>query len=156
MTKNDVINYILDEEQGYVNDPEDPGGETNWGISKRSYPHLNIKSLTRAEAFRIYETDYWAKMHGHHYDIKDALIIVDCAVNQGRHTATVLLQTILGVQVDGVIGPKTLSAYTRKGLDYSEFAAQRMVLYGNNKKFKTYGKGWSRRLMRTVIRCAQG
>lgn len=156
MTKNDVINYILDEEQGYVNDPQDPGGETNWGISKRSYPNLNIKALTKAEAFRIYENDYWAPMHCHHYAVNTALMIMDCAVNQGKHTATVILQNCLGVPADGVIGPKTLSAYTKRGINYAEFAAQRMKRYAELPTFKIYGLGWSRRLMRTVVRCALG
>jgi hypothetical protein len=53
---NDLINNW---EGGYVNDPQDPGGETNMGISKRSYPNEDIKNLTRDEAIAIYYRDFW-------------------------------------------------------------------------------------------------
>ena len=53
------INRILGHEGGYVNDPQDPGGETNWGISKRSYPGEDIKNLTLDQAAAIYRRDYW-------------------------------------------------------------------------------------------------
>jgi len=52
---------ILRHEGGYVNHPNDPGGETNYGISKRQYPHLDIKNLTREQAKVIYYYDYWVK-----------------------------------------------------------------------------------------------
>ena len=54
---------VLKWEGGYVNDPKDPGGETNMGISKRSYPDLDIKALTRDEAVAIYFRDFWEKYH---------------------------------------------------------------------------------------------
>ena len=43
----DAVEIVLQNEKGYVNDPADPGGETNWGISRRAYPHLDIANLTR-------------------------------------------------------------------------------------------------------------
>ena len=49
-------------EKGYVNDPNDPGGETKYGISKRSYPNIDIKNLTLAEAKVIYKRDFWNKL----------------------------------------------------------------------------------------------
>ncbi len=57
-----AANDLLDNwEGGYVDDPADPGGETNFGISKRSYPDLDIKALTRDEAIAIYYRDFWQK-----------------------------------------------------------------------------------------------
>ena len=50
----DAIDVILAQEGGYSNDSEDPGGETQWGISKRSYPSINIRELSRAQAIEIY------------------------------------------------------------------------------------------------------
>ena len=55
----DAIKVILKHEGGYVNDSDDPGGETNMGISKRAYPEIDIKRLTEAEATAIYYDDYW-------------------------------------------------------------------------------------------------
>ncbi|WP_425526518.1 glycosyl hydrolase 108 family protein [Xanthomonas oryzae] len=55
---------MLSHEGGYVNDPRDPGGETQWGISKRAYPELNIRALTRDQAIEIYRRDYWGARAG--------------------------------------------------------------------------------------------
>ncbi len=56
---NKAVRIILAHEGGYVNHPADPGGETNMGISKRSYPDLDIKNLTVAMAKEIYFRDFW-------------------------------------------------------------------------------------------------
>ena len=53
------LNFVLKWEGEYSNDPSDPGGETKYGISKRAYPELDIKSLTKEDAARIYYRDYW-------------------------------------------------------------------------------------------------
>lgn len=51
--------FVFHEEGGYVFDPHDPGGETNMGISKRMYPNLDIRNLTKVQAAEIYKRDYW-------------------------------------------------------------------------------------------------
>ncbi len=57
-----AVDDLIDNwEGGYVSDPDDPGGETNMGISKRSYPTLDIKHLTRDDAVAIYYRDFWQK-----------------------------------------------------------------------------------------------
>ena len=58
------IEVVLKSEGGYVNDPHDPGGETNFGISKRAYPSVDIKHLTKEGAIAIYKKDYWDKIKG--------------------------------------------------------------------------------------------
>jgi len=51
LTKFDeIIEVVLEHEGGYVNDPDDPGGETNFGIAKRSHPDVDIKNLTKEGA----------------------------------------------------------------------------------------------------------
>ncbi len=54
-----AVENVLFHEGGYVNNPVDPGGETKFGISKRSYPTLDIKNLTKDDAVNIYYNDYW-------------------------------------------------------------------------------------------------
>ena len=49
----EAVKQVLKHEGGYVNDPVDPGGETNMGISKKAYPYLNIKELTEKDAIDI-------------------------------------------------------------------------------------------------------
>lgn len=66
---------------GYTNDPDDPGGETKWGVSKRAHPHLDIKNLTLAEATEIYEAEYWNAAHCDEIEMPKALAVFDTFVN---------------------------------------------------------------------------
>jgi lysozyme family protein len=122
-----AFNKLIKIEGKYVNDPDDPGGETNYGISKRSYPNLDIRSLTKDDAKRIYLKDFWSVL-GCHQIQSDILAsqLFDFGVNAGTETAARMLQTILNkyfpgnsLSVDGLIGPLTLekmSALTPVGL----------------------------------------
>jgi lysozyme family protein len=110
-----AIEVVLAHEGGYVNNPVDPGGETKYGISKRSYPNVDIKNLTIAQAKQIYLTDFWQP---YPFDkiANDAFAtkLFDTSVNVGSKRAFKFVQTALNqmdenVVVDGVIGPKTLS-----------------------------------------------
>ena len=60
-TFNNIIEVVLQHEGGYVNDPNDLGGETKYGITKRFYPDVDIKNLTKEQAKTIYHTDYWRR-----------------------------------------------------------------------------------------------
>lgn len=59
----EFIPFIFKWEGGYENDPDDPGGETNFGIDKRSHPEVDIRALTQEKAREIYWKEYWVK-HG--------------------------------------------------------------------------------------------
>lgn len=54
-----AVTFTIKHEGGYVDNSNDPGGETNYGISKREYPNLDIKNLSVADAITIYKRDYW-------------------------------------------------------------------------------------------------
>lgn len=58
-----AMQFIIPHEGGYVNNPNDPGGETNYGIAKRSHPDVDIKNLTLAQALNIYLNEYWNFNH---------------------------------------------------------------------------------------------
>ena len=111
-----IINVVLEHEGGYVNDPNDKGGETKFGISKRSYPNVDIKNLTLNDAKAIYKRDFWDNQpYKNIVDIKLATKVFDLSVNMGSSQANKLLQRALratGQQVveDGVLGIKTLAA----------------------------------------------
>lgn len=68
---------------GLVNDPDDPGGLTKWGISKRAYPHLDIANLTRQQAEVIYFKDYWALLGCVALPWPLQLVHFDAGVNHG-------------------------------------------------------------------------
>lgn len=111
-----AIASVLGHEGGYVNDPVDAGGETNWGISKRSYPKVDIKNLTRDGAIAIYRRDWWDK-YGYERIADQAVAtkVFNLAVNMGAKPAHELLQQALRAvdlptTVDGTLGPQTLLA----------------------------------------------
>lgn len=105
-----AIKYVLQHEGGLVNDPADPGGLTNRGITQRDYPHIDIRALTEAETIAIYRKDYWRPVYDEMTDADAACKIFDMAVNMGHRQAHKLLQRGVGVDDDGVFGPVTLAA----------------------------------------------
>lgn len=150
-----AVDFVFKHEGGYVSDPKDPGGTTNFGISARAYPRLDIKALTRTEAMTVYFRDYWQAASCEHLPPAVALIHFDTAVNQGVGAAIRLLQASAGVPMDGNIGPKTIAAVNAKGARsmVEEYAARRMHRYGGTVNFDRYGLGWSRRLMACLSLC---
>jgi lysozyme family protein len=142
------IERILGHEGKYVHNPVDPGGETNWGISKRSYPHLNIEALTREQAIEIYRTDFWAKVNG--ADLYDGVAYqaLDFAVHSGINTATRYLQRALGVADDGHFGPMSLAA--SKAMSESDqimlLIAERLDFTRKLQGWKEFGLGWVGRM----------
>jgi hypothetical protein len=87
-----ALAFVLRWEGGYSNDPHDPGGETKFGISKRSYPDVNIKDLTRESAAAIYRRDYWDVMHCDTRGPSMGLAVFDSAVNCGIARTTLWLE----------------------------------------------------------------
>lgn len=146
------INRLLSNEGGYVNDPKDPGGETNWGISKRSYPHVDIKGLTRDQAIAIYKADFWDPISLDEAPLGISYQMLDFAVNSGIQTAIRALQRAVGVADDGVVGNHTRAAIaaTEKHDLIMLFLAERLVFMTNCKNWDAAGKGWARRIAKNL------
>lgn len=144
---NKALKVVLQYEGGYVNDTKDPGGETKYGISKRSYPHLDIKSLSLKDVEPIYRKDYWQVCACDQMPWPVSMVVFDTAVNMGVKTAAQILQEVVGAKADGVIGPKTIT----KVMDsvwpniIIDFTTQRIIRYTKTKNWDVYGKGWTRR-----------
>ena len=118
----EIIEVVLEHEGGYVNDPKDPGGETNFGIAKRSNPDVDIKNLTKAEASLIYKTKYWDKNKVESLPEELWHIYFDCCVNMGKSRAVKILQQAANgkganIDVDGGLGPNTLKAISNVELE---------------------------------------
>lgn len=147
MSFDSAIAFVLSYEAGYVNDPQDPGGETNFGISKRSYPSLDIKVLTRERAVEIYRKDFWTRCRCDDLPPGIAFLMMDTAVNQGPQRAVQMLQQALGVKADGVIGPSTIQAalQAKESVLIAEFVARRCSAYAMTANVQRYGLGWMRR-----------
>ena len=140
-----------DLEGGYVNDPLDPGRETHWGISKRSYPELNIRDLKREEAIVIYRRDFWAPLCCQDLPPAVAIVLFDSAVNQGQRPAIEMLQAALEVEVDGLMGPMTVTSARglskdSLALSLALFMARRGIRYSRHSMFPRYGLGWFKRM----------
>lgn len=134
-------------EAGYVNDPTDPGGETKYGISKRSYPDLDIANLTLDGAQGIYASDYWRACSCDQMPWPLCLFVFDMAVNQGQATARIALQRTLEVNADGDIGPVTLAAASRMNDEQlALFLTARAFRYLQAPNFGIDGHGWFKRL----------
>lgn len=155
-----AVAIVLRQEGGYVDHPDDPGGETNFGISKRRYPDEDIKRLTRERAIELYRRDYWVPGQCERLPERIAIAYFDACVNHGVEGGSAeipgaprLLQRAVrhfrpDVVEDGDVGPITERAVwavdPRQLL--VEFLAQRALRYADISTFPTFGRGWMRRL----------
>lgn len=124
-----IIPFIIEQEGGYAHHPSDPGGETKFGISKRSYPHLNIRDLTPQDAVRIYYDDYWKDEWGK-LGFALAACMLDTSVNMGMGRANQFLKACQGNYV----------TYLQLRL------AKYKELIEKNPKLKVFEKGWMNRM----------
>ena len=157
-----AFQYVIQNEGGYVFDKNDPGGETKFGISKRSYPALNIKDLTLEEAKKIYYRDYWIK--GRFEEISSGSVatqVFDFSVNLGIRASVIVLQRALrsvgiNVQEDGLMGPQTFSAASNSeprcllAAIKSEAAGYYRQIVAKNPSQQKFLKGWLNRAYRVI------
>ena len=159
---NAALAHVLLFEGAYSDHPLDPGGATNLGITQAVLQHYrgqpvskdDVRALTKKEAAAIYKQNYWEPACCGSLPSGVDFAVFDCAVNQGVGRAARFLQQAANVAPDGKIGPATLAAVSRTPAEtlLGEFMARRMLSYGLLQKlFKTFGLGWSRRLMATHI-----
>ena len=150
-----VEQKVVEREGGYVNDPDDPGGETKYGISKKAYPKVGIKHLTLDDAVEIYKNDYWIpakveqlpdRLQGQYFDM---------VVNQGKVKSARILQRACNgknknkIEVDGQVGPKTIKATAK--LEPERLRAYRLMEYARlaltRPELEKYYYGWVRRAL---------
>lgn len=139
---------LIGHEGGYVNDPRDPGGETKFGISKRSYPAEDIKGLTLERAKAIYRRDFWGVAGCDAVPDAMKFDLFDMAVNSGPVTAIKTLQRSAGVTPDGLLGPITLQALNSTPAPrlVARFNGHRLDFMTDLKTWPVFGKGWAKRV----------
>lgn len=154
---NKAFEALIGNEGGYVNNKGDPGGETNWGIAKRSYPNVNIKALTLEDAKVIYYKDFWLVSGSEFMSYAVVYEVFDAAVNHGISRAIKLLQQAVKVEADGVSGRNTINA--ARVMDESDvllrFNAFRLKFYTGLKTWPLFGKGWANRVADNLLRDAE-
>ena len=162
-----ALKFVLAAEGGYVNDPRDNGGETNYGISKKAYPSLNIKNLTYQDVSDIYKRDYWDKCQCQYLSYPVALVVFDSAVNSGVGRASKWLQKAANVAAkkanlpvviaDGFIGPKTIQLVN--SADQADivqnFINQRTSFLKLLPDFGVFSKGWTKRVDKVYAEAMQ-
>jgi lysozyme family protein len=144
----DVFARLIPLEGGYSNDPQDPGDETKFGISKRSYPNLDIANLTLDDAKSIYRRDFWGAISADRLPPSVVYQLFDFAVNSGPATAIRHLQRAVGVPDDGAWGPISQKAADRcrEGTIIMRLTALRLEFLADRKNWEHAGKGWARRI----------
>lgn len=143
-----LIERVLSHEGGYVNDARDPGGETQWGIAKRSYPEVDIRALTRLLAIEIYRKDFWDRIQGDQLPKPIAFQVLDATVNHGAGNSIRWLQRAVGAAEDGRLGPVTLARIAKADSDdlVLMFNAIRLRFYTKLSTFDRFGRGWTNRI----------
>lgn len=164
-TLDPLAKFILSYEGGFVNDPLDHGGATNKGVTIATWKAQgydkdgdgdidtnDLRLITDQDAICIMRTNYWSRWHGD--DIADQSIantLVDWLWGSGRPAITIV-QGMLGVTVDGIVGPKTIKKLNEiSSKDFFEKLQKRRLLYidriiANNPSQMRFKKGWCRRV----------
>jgi lysozyme family protein len=158
----ECLNFTLAQEGGYVDDPHDPGGATNLGITLATYrcwdhdPALgpgDVEALSRQTAAAIYHALYWNALCGHSLPPGVDLTTFDFGVNTGTRRSAKLLQRAVGFagdEVDGVIGPETLRAVLAADATrlVQDLAVRQADFYRDLAQFDRFGQGWLARTAR--------
>jgi len=159
-----AVEVILDHEGGFVDNPADPGGATNYGITARVLGDWRglgraatpdeVKAMPPEEAVAIYRKRYW--QYSAIQDQACATKVFDCAVNMGPHQAHILAQQAANaigtaIAVDGILGEQSLAAIN--ACDPQEYlnslCHQQMAFYQNlvdrKPQLAVFRKGWMER-----------
>ena len=158
MTFDQSFDKLIGHEGGYTEGKNDPGGETKFGISKRSYPTLDIRNLTLAEAKAIYKRDFWDRAQCDKLPPALAFDVFDAAVNSGIGQSIRWLQKAIGVADDGIVGPLTLSNLTRQddtSAIRARFNGHRLEFMTKLSTWEVFGKGWARRIAANIQQVGQ-
>lgn len=147
-----IFERLMLHEGGYVNHPNDPGGETMYGVTKRvAQAHGywgDMRKLPKSLAKQITEKSYYNAVKGDQLDRLIAWQLTDAAYNHGPKQAVKFLQRAVGASADGLIGPRTLEAVA--AMDKNDvvllFNAERIDFYTGLRGWISFGKGWARRV----------
>lgn len=155
MIPNEVFNWLMEWEGGakFTDDPDDMGGPTKYGLSKRANPDLDIENLTEVKANILYELRYWRPASCNVLPPYMQLMQFNASVNCGPDLADRILQRTLGVKVDGVVGRKTLDRLESYGhkpkiftLNYSSWLMMHYLgIVIRRISQKKWARGWFRR-----------
>jgi lysozyme family protein len=147
---------MLKSEGGYVNNPADPGGMTNLGVTKATWENwvgresdeAEMRGLTPEKVEPLYKKKYWDAVRGDELPPGISYLCFDFAVNAGAGRSIKTLQSAVGVTPDGGFGPMTMAAVQAVDpVDLIErFSQAKEDFYRSLTTFATFGKGWLNRV----------
>jgi lysozyme family protein len=147
------LEIVLHHEGGYVNHPDDPGGETNFGITVKVARINGYEGLMRdipMDVVRvIYRKDYWIPCRCEELPDDLRLAVFDAAVNSGVRRSIQWLQASVGATADGIFGPRTMLSVKQHNPQQvaARLCAARLDFLAGLQHFPTFGRGWVRRVV---------
>jgi len=148
------LELVLKSEGGWVNNPKDPGGETNLGVTKKVWEEWvghevkTMKDLTPEDVAPMYQAKYFMACYANQLPVGIDYMAFDAAVNMGPGRAVKLLQECLGCVPDGTIGPRTMQLIDQKKPEdiVDLYSKRKTSFYEGLATFATFGKGWLKRV----------
>lgn len=149
--------FTLSEEGGWSDDPDDPGGATNKGITLATFRDYmpgataaELRDIPDNQVSHIYMMGYWRPVAGDHLPAGLDLMVFDFGVNAGPSRSARMLQQAVGVEEDGIIGPVTLKAISSVSDTLSRLSGLQRAHYRALPEFGLYGAGWMARTDRRL------
>jgi lysozyme family protein len=153
------LKLVLLNEGGYSDLGADPGGATNFGITratlaawrKRPVSKAEVRALSAAAAAQVYRALFWGAVHGDDLPAGVDLAVFDWTVNAGPRRAILGLQRAVGADPDGVIGHLTIMAANASDprVVVRQLCAARLSLLERLRTWRSFGRGWKARVART-------
>jgi len=146
----ECLDLVLKSEGGWVNNSNDPGGETNLGVTKAvweewvGHPVATLKNLTKADVAPLYEQKYWRPCYGEVLPRGLDFLCFSFGINAGCGRSIKLLQQSIGVVSDGIVGPRVMQKLRESNITnvIKSFSESRREYYRSLKNFPIFGKGW--------------
>ncbi len=154
-----AVDLVLQHEGGFVQHLQDPGGATKFGITRETLSRArgrpvaidDVRRLTREAAVSIYRHLYWDAVRADGLPPGLDLAVFDLAVNSGPARAVAMLQRVVGVEADGIVGPVTLAAAWKSDAadTIRRLTRNRLGFLSRLAAWPVFGRGWRRRVFRT-------
>jgi lysozyme family protein len=156
MNFDDAFDRLIGHEGGYVNNPHDTGGETNWGVTARvararGYAG-DMRSLSKERAKQIARAEYWDPVRADDLPAWIRFDVFDAAYNSGVGQSAKWLQRTVGAAEDGRIGPATIAATVQAGpAAQARFNGHRLQFMTDLGNWQQFGRGWARRVASNLL-----
>lgn len=157
MNFDQAFHHLLGHEGGYSNHPNDPGGETMWGVTiavaRANGYNGSMRDMPVATAKAIYRKQYWDSVRADELPPSVRYAVFDAAVNSGVGQAVRWLQRSLGVTEDGKLGPQSMAAANAANTDAlrRRMLGFRLAAMTDMKGWPSFSRGWAKRVATLLI-----